>query len=205
MPSQTFINLAEEKKQRIFNAIYTELQRVPFPEMSINQVIKNAGIPRGSFYQYFDNKDDAFDYFVSECSRKTKDCVIKRISTIRGDIFDMAKTLFEEFARTSAEQYKFDFFNHVMPYVDLKKLVPFTSYVANMEEAKKFEACSALGIGNLDIKNEEELMDIIGIIEALFQNAVPHIISGDTDMNDIINGFKRKLNIIKKATVREGI
>ena len=53
MPSQTFQNLSEEKKQRIFGAIYSELLRVPFPEMSINQIIKNAGIPRGSFYQYF--------------------------------------------------------------------------------------------------------------------------------------------------------
>ena len=64
MPTQTFFNLAEEKRQRIFNAIYMELKRVSFPEMSINQVVKNAGIPRGSFYQYFENKDDAFDFFV---------------------------------------------------------------------------------------------------------------------------------------------
>lgn len=66
MPSTTFEKLSEEKKQRIFVAIYHELKRVPFPEMSINQIIKDAGIPRGSFYQYFKNKDDAFDYFVEE-------------------------------------------------------------------------------------------------------------------------------------------
>ena len=40
MPRQTFLNLAEEKKQRIYGAICLELKRVPFPEMSINQIIK---------------------------------------------------------------------------------------------------------------------------------------------------------------------
>ena len=72
MPSSTFENLSEEKRQRIFVAIYHELKRVPFPEMSINQIIKDAGIPRGSFYQYFKNKDDAFDYFVGKVQKESR-------------------------------------------------------------------------------------------------------------------------------------
>lgn len=203
MPSQTFNNLAEEKRQRIFNAIYIELKRVPFPEMSINQIVKNAGIPRGSFYQYFKNKDDAFDFFVIESSKKIKDCVIRRVSEMHGDIFEIAEKVFEEMAKAGAEQYKMEVLHHVMPYVDVKKLDPFSNYIANMDSDKKIKLGGSLGIGKLNIKSEEELMDILGIIEALFQSALPQILSGADNIDDITEKFKRRLNIVKKATVRE--
>lgn len=204
MPSQTFFNLPEEKKQRIFKAIYAELQRVPFPEMSINQVIKNAGIPRGSFYQYFENKDDAFDYFVNESFRKIKECIMNRISTAHGNIFELAETIFEEMAKAGAKGYQKETVNHVLPYLNVKKIVPFSAVVANMEYKEKIEACSALGIGNLDIKSEQELMDIIDIIESLFQTEIPKIISGKSS-EEAIKDFGRKIDIIRKATIREEI
>lgn len=205
MPTQTFNNLAEEKKQRIFNAIYTELKRVPFPEMSINQVIKNAGIPRGSFYQYFENKNDAFDFFITESSRKIKEGIMKRISSMHGDIFEIAETVFDEMAKAGTKQFRDEFIHHIMPYVDMKKLDPFSNYVANMDSEKKLRICSTLGIGRLNIKSEEELTDILGIIEALFQSSLPPILSGAEDANEIKIRFKRRLNIIKKATVREDV
>ncbi len=205
MPTQTFNNLAEEKKQRIFNALYTELKRVSFPEMSINQVIKTAGIPRGSFYQYFRNKDDAFEFFVSESTKKIKECVISKITSMHGDIFEIAGKIFDEIAKAGAEQYKAEIINHVMPYVDIKKVAPFSAYIANMDSEKKLLLCSTLGIGKLNIKSEEELTDIIGIIEALFNNAMPQIISRTEDIGVITARFKRRLNIVKKATVREDV
>lgn len=205
MPTQTFNNLAEEKKQRIFNALYLELRRVPFPEMSINQVIKNAEIPRGSFYQYFENKDDAFDFFITESSKKIKECVISKVSSMRGDIFEIAEKVFEEMAKTGAEQYKTEIMHHVMPYVDIRKLDPFSNYIANMDSERRMKLCSGLGIGKLNIKSEEELMDILGIIEALFQSALPPILSGAEDISAIKEKFSRRLNILKKATVREDV
>ncbi len=205
MPRQTFLNLAEEKKQRIYGAICLELKRVPFPEMSINQIIKFAEIPRGSFYQYFDNKDDAFDFFVEESSKKIKECVIKRISKVHGDIFELCDTVFDEITKAAGEQEWIDMVHHVVPYVNMNKVEPLSRYIENMEEDKKLEACCSLGIGNLDIKNEEELMDLIGVIEALFQSALPGIISGTEKYQDIKTRFLRRLNIVKKAVSKEGV
>ena len=205
MPTSTVNNLAEEKKQRIFNALYFELRRVPFPEMSINQVVKNAEIPRGSFYQYFKNKDDAFDFFIAESSKKIKECVFSKVSAMHGDIFEIAEKFFEEIAKAGTEQYKTEMMHHIMPYVDVKKIDPFSNYIANMDSEKRMKLCSSLGIGKLNIKNEEELMDILGIIEALFQSALPPILSGAEDAGIIKERFRRRLNILKRATVREDV
>ena len=50
MPSERFLHLPEEKKMRIIKAALKEFARVSYDEISINRIIQDAGIPRGSFY-----------------------------------------------------------------------------------------------------------------------------------------------------------
>ena len=65
MPRSTFCRLAPEKQERLLEAATREFSRRSFAEASINQIIKDAGIPRGSFYMYFDDKEDLFCYVMS--------------------------------------------------------------------------------------------------------------------------------------------
>ena len=55
MIKSTFYNLPEEKRQRITDAIFNEFAGSSGERVSINNIIKNANISRGSFYQYFDD------------------------------------------------------------------------------------------------------------------------------------------------------
>jgi AcrR family transcriptional regulator len=65
MCTETFLRLPEEKRSRVLDAAWEEFTTVPFAEASINQIIRRAGIPRGSFYQYFTDKTDLFSYLLS--------------------------------------------------------------------------------------------------------------------------------------------
>ena len=62
MATERFEKLSDDKKNRILEAAQEEFARVPFEEASINQIIKNAGISRGSFYTYFEDKNDLLQY-----------------------------------------------------------------------------------------------------------------------------------------------
>jgi AcrR family transcriptional regulator len=73
MPTDTFHRLAEEKKQRIFQAAVREFADRRFSEASINQIIKKAAIPRGSFYQYFAGKEELYLYVLQEISKAKLD------------------------------------------------------------------------------------------------------------------------------------
>lgn len=65
MPTQTFFNLPEEKKNRIIRAAIQEFASYSFDQASIAHIIENAGIPRGSFYQYFNNLKDVYKYIIN--------------------------------------------------------------------------------------------------------------------------------------------
>ena len=70
MPTKTFYNLPEEKRIRIFEAAVDEFSEVRFSEASINRIVKAAGISRGSFYQYFEDKDDLFRHVVAKIGQE---------------------------------------------------------------------------------------------------------------------------------------
>ncbi len=64
MIHQTFFNLPEEKRNRIYQCALKEFAARPYDKSSINRVIADASIPKGSFYQYFDNKEDLYSYCI---------------------------------------------------------------------------------------------------------------------------------------------
>lgn len=64
MPKQTFLNLPEEKRETIINAAVEEFAGYGFESASINRIVANSGISKGSFYQYFEDKADVFRHLV---------------------------------------------------------------------------------------------------------------------------------------------
>jgi AcrR family transcriptional regulator len=64
MPKQTFLNLPEQKRNTITNAAIDEFADYGFEAASINRIVVNGGISKGSFYQYFEDKMDVFRYLL---------------------------------------------------------------------------------------------------------------------------------------------
>lgn len=89
MPKDTFYNLSEDKRRKIFDAAVQEFSNQRFSEASINQIVKTAGIPRGSFYQYFSGKEDVFLYMFEEMLRE------KREITYRSAMLDLEADAFD--------------------------------------------------------------------------------------------------------------
>ena len=95
MPSSTFLNLPAEKQEKLLEAATWEFSHKPFNEASINQIIKEAGIPRGSFYMYFQDKEDLFRYllkgYVDQLFMLLEEFLIQN----QGDIFQALLELYD--------------------------------------------------------------------------------------------------------------
>lgn len=68
MPKQTFINLPAEKKETILYEALIEFGYNGFDKASIQNIIAQSNISRGSFYQYFEDKADLFGEIWMEIS-----------------------------------------------------------------------------------------------------------------------------------------
>jgi AcrR family transcriptional regulator len=70
MPTQTFFNLEENKKNKIIDAIIDEMTTNTYEYLNLANIIRNASIPRGSFYQYFKDRSDLFDFMFLYIGQK---------------------------------------------------------------------------------------------------------------------------------------
>ena len=66
----TFERLPEEKKDRILQSARAEFIRYPYEKTSINRILAEAEIPKGSFYQYFDDKSDLFSCCICDVYKR---------------------------------------------------------------------------------------------------------------------------------------
>lgn len=97
MPTQTFFNLPEEKRQRILDAAMQEFATYSFEQSSIARIIENAGIPRGSFYQYFNNLKDLYKHIFDLAANKKLQYFSTTVPEFQGAGFDFFHTYRELF------------------------------------------------------------------------------------------------------------
>lgn len=100
MIKQTFYNLPKEKQQRIIKASIDEIIGNSYDKISINKIVKNAVISRGSFYQYFDEKGDLFELIMQNFTSEIKNKFIDIMISNKGDILLAALDIFDFMANS---------------------------------------------------------------------------------------------------------
>jgi len=95
MPKALFFTIPDEKRKRIIEAARHEFSSQLYDKASINQIIKEADISRGSFYQYFEDKDDLYFFTIETIIKATAYTFLKQfISSQPNDIYAVYRALF---------------------------------------------------------------------------------------------------------------
>ena len=93
MPSDTFFRLPEEKRERLIDAAWEEFAAERYADVSINKIIRKASIPRGSFYQYFTDKEDLFIYLLDQVKEHILKKTYPAIMETEGGLFEVVLRL----------------------------------------------------------------------------------------------------------------
>lgn len=72
MPKSTFFALAEERRDRLVREAILEFADRTYAEASLSQIARRASIPKGSFYQYFEDKLDLYRWLLTEEAPRRK-------------------------------------------------------------------------------------------------------------------------------------
>jgi AcrR family transcriptional regulator len=95
MPTSTFLNLPEDKRQRFVDLALQEFAENDYKNASISRVVARAGIAKGSLYQYFNDKRDLFFYLLSLASQKKQEFLADILSNAANrTVFEQLDDLF---------------------------------------------------------------------------------------------------------------
>ena len=97
MPTSTLFRLPPEKRERLMEACWGELTRARFEEVSVNRVISAAEISRGSFYQYFTDREDMIRYLMENMRRYFVGLLRDLLERAGGDLFALPLAALDRF------------------------------------------------------------------------------------------------------------
>lgn len=200
MIKKTFYNLPKSKQERIINAIKTEFDRSPAEKLSINNIIKEANISRGSFYQYFDEKGDLYDILAEQLVEKTKYTYSNALSVNKGDIFRTADSLMEKY-------FVIGDFNFTQNrYLLLPKMSTNAKNIADRIETKmcnfSYTIIKNIDTSNLKISSSESLKALIELIMSVIRDVTFDYHSKGLSKERCLADYKRKMAIIKLGCIK---
>ena len=203
MIKQTFYNLPITKRERIYQAIKTEFDRVPLDKISINSIIKEANISRGSFYQYFDDKGDLYDIFADKIMDSIKDCFTNTLVKYKGDLFATTEEVMSlHFIKVSQPKAK----------SQMQKFVPGVSVNAKSILDRICERSITYFnelTPNIDTRkfsfdnSPEDIRILFEMLLSISKNAIFDVLFMDIDNDEAIKIFNKKLKIVKNGCLKK--
>lgn len=211
MPTERFFNLPDEKKQRITVAAAAEFSRVPFDQVSINQIIQAADIPRGSFYQYFGDKLDLLEFILRDCRTKVEQAALTALTETGGDLFSIFPAMLDAILDQGAETQNARIFLNVFPNLKLEdggRIFPYFRLHALTESrgcgAEIFQTYLSYLDGYLRQGIPlEDITDTLEILVAMLHYTVAQLYFYPKDQQRIRTHFDNKLAILKRGLLRE--
>ncbi|MCI8511586.1 MAG: TetR/AcrR family transcriptional regulator [Lachnospiraceae bacterium] len=93
MPTERFFRLPKEKQEAIRRAAFNEFKRVLPEAASINKIIREADISRGSFYTYFTDKEELLEWLIESQIKAHLQFYREKMKECDGDVWQMLDAL----------------------------------------------------------------------------------------------------------------
>lgn len=203
LPKQTFFNLPNEKKESLIQAAMKEFSRAPLAEASIANIIKDAAIPRGSFYQYFEDKEDLFYFLLEEYSTTLNERFRSILERENGDLIASFIESYEMMLESIQNKEFRYFFKNAFLNMNYRVENTLSKSISEENRSSRFaEVAKLVNTDLLNIEDEAELFHVVKIIRAVtFQNLI-QVFALELSMEESIKNYTLDLNLIKRGVYK---
>ncbi len=198
MPKETFFNLNPEKRRKIEEAILEEFSKTPIEKASISNIITNANIPRGSFYQYFEDKEDAIKYIIENFIETEQKKMCEILKSTNGNIFDASLSIFDHIIERAMIPEKFKLYKNIFSELRRNNTNFFKVKKENLKN--NMELC--INKEMFKFENDEELYSFLEIVNCITRIAILDVVSKRKTDKDAKENLKRQLDMLKFGVLK---
>ncbi len=170
MPTDTFLKLSEEKKSKIIKAAKKEFARVPIEQASIKNIVQEAEIARGSFYQYFTSKEDLLSYIMKRHMDKMNQHLQKNLKETNGDIVEVFIRMYDYMLNQSASKENQEFYHKI--FENLKTSEETMFFIKPEDPFSKLNLYEKIDQTKLKIKDEADLETIVEMLNTITRKSI---------------------------------
>lgn len=200
VPTKTYFNLSEEKQSRLITAAAEEFARVPLNEASINNIIKKAEISRGSFYQYFADKEDLYYYYLSLLKQDTQKMLLDSFKKAKGNLFEGYRLFFPTVLTLIMDEEHSDFFKHMFLHMDYrtgKEVTPDTAKHLETERKSEHPLKKHIDMEKLKLTDPEDFSMLIKFLMTTLFGTIGEGFYKKHSREEIISAFNKKMDWIE--------
>ncbi len=214
MPTATFFNLNEAKKKRLMLAAQHEFSRAPLAEVSVSAIVADAQIPRGSFYQYFEDKEDLYFYYIGTLVTDMEHHLLELIHETHGDLFSSMKRFFEYAVAEVVEGPNADIFKNDVAtnfqhaqnsprFSKNKASYPFFKTMRDIED----QISTSVDRSKLRVNSDTELKALQRLVFMILVHSIGHYFHSQKEdspetIADLKTGFAINLDWIANGALR---
>lgn len=193
MPTRTFMNLSKEKRIRILRSAKKEFSRVPVEKAVIANIVKDAKIPRGSFYQYFDNIDDLFTYLMNYLYGVDKKKFARHLQQAGNDVYEALKINF------SAQIDKLTITENRQFRINVLKTLLNDGMAEKYSNATSLESVEFIDLDYFpeDVRKSEKSKNLMQLIIMVGKNCIQKYLMKSANEDEIKNDYNKYIDFLK--------
>ncbi|HHY72138.1 MAG TPA: TetR/AcrR family transcriptional regulator [Bacillus bacterium] len=200
MPKVTFFNLANDKREILIKALEKEFSRVPLYDASIANIVKFANIPRGSFYQYFDDKEDAYFFLLQEQIKNHKEKFVLCLQIHNGDLFAAMIAMFALTIKELSKDENINFLKNTFLNMNHEIESKFNDIFNASGGVEQFRNISLLiDKSNLNITSDKELFHLMKIVITVTFRNLAEKLAQNLTVDEAMNGYTIEMGLLKKG------
>lgn len=199
MPKETFFNLEEGKRNKIIAAAKAEFTVNPLRKSRVSNIIKEADIPRGSFYQYFDDLDDLY-YYVIDDEFENVYKAGNRFTDVTDDLFEFAQISFEYDYKGFIDDRRHMFMMNVFKSISSNE-----EYIVNFNKMRRdyiMTILNKMDLSNIRFTEEDDLIKMYRMIQEIKRTVIHRSVIQNTRKEEVFEEFRWFLDIIKNGLVK---
>ena len=204
MPKKTYYNLSKDKKDRIFNAGVLEFSYHDLFDASVNRIVRIANVSKGSFYQYFEDKNEFYWYIVMEIilgdDRKYEQFLVDN----KGDLFKAEELLFlhilqlfdtVKYKNLVANAYKTNFLT-----LRTKLSSRATTIYIDM-----YDLLTQYGFKGYNIRTKEDFLIVFDLLRNITNNTIITMITDHISKVEAVELYKSQMRYLREGITKRGL
>jgi len=201
MPKEHFDTLKQAKKDKVLAGATAEFSEYLLKDSSIVRITKRIGISRGSFYNYFHDIDDLYDYVLTENHMTFFMRLVNNVKDCDGNMrIGFAKTMDE--LVDLFELGENSLIRNMFLNIDLSRI--FSRSETHNDEIRRQQIEHLSTVINRDLYklDDREFIDYLDMLYILMLNHIIKYLRDFTNYETLMIDFNRKLKLIDSIAIK---